>query len=197
MRKFLILIWLMLPVVAGAWHYGPGQEQLLLDDVAKTLREAECHVAAKEWQAADSAYERALDMLPSDRTAESRRVRLERAKAQMFNKRLPTAHQELKTLVDELSQDESADPELVEETQAALANSRYYMTWLMRLEGQPKATWEPEIESARQAYRMLAERAESSGESSKASERREDLESTIRLARMDLSDLQGLPLPSQ
>ena len=79
-----------------------------------------------------------------------------------------------------------------------MANSQYYMTWLMRLEGQPRDLWEPEIDAARQTYKLLAEKNSSSDDDATVGQRfKEDLESVIRLARMDLSDLQGLPLPSQ
>ena len=88
-------------------------------------------------------------------------------------------------------------PQGVADVQATLANSQYYLTWLMRLEGQPKDRWQPEIEASRQTFRLLAGQAETSGDETLAKKHREDLESSIRLARMDLSDLQGLPLPIQ
>ena len=65
---------------------------------------------------------------------------------------------------------------------------------LMRLEGRAKEDWEPEIEGARQHYALLAQNSTDEAERAK---RHEDLESAIRLARMDLGELQGLPLPSQ
>jgi hypothetical protein len=71
------------------------------------------------------------------------------------------------------------------------------MTWLMRLEGQPRERWEREIEASRQTYRLLAEQSERCGNVEAAKKNREDLESAIRLARLDLGELQGLPLPSQ
>ena len=61
----------------------------------------------------------------------------------------------------------------------------------------PAREWEPEVESARQTYRMLAEQAEERGDKTSADKHREDLESTIRLSRMDLAQLQGLDLPKQ
>jgi hypothetical protein len=67
----------------------------------------------------------------------------------------------------------------------------------MRLEGQGREVWEPEAESARQNYKMLAEDAAKKGDAPAVRKHREDLEASIRLARMDLSELQGLPLPSQ
>ena len=125
-----------------------------------------------------------------------RRVRLERAKAQMLARQLPAAHADLKALVEELK-DGGTDGVLLTEAREALANSQYYMTWLMRLEGQPRDLWEPEIESARQTYRLLAERASAQGDDTAAKKNREDLEASVRLARMDLGEFQGLPLPSQ
>jgi hypothetical protein len=197
MRIVLLVGWLMLPVAVAAYHYGPGQEQLLLDDTAGNLAAADRAVAAKDYAAAVEKYDEALRLLPAGRTGEARRIRLERAKAQMLAKKLPEAHEDLKALVEELRADKAADSKLLTEAQTALASSRYYMTWLMRLEGMPRDLWEPEIEAARQTYRMLAEQADNQGDAACADERRHDVESAIRLARMDLSELQGLPLPSQ
>jgi LemA protein len=50
-----------------------------------------------------------------------------------------------------------------------------------------------EVESARQNLRLLAE----DDGTSDVRGVQEDLEATVRLARMDLTELQGLPLPSQ
>ena len=197
MRKLLLLVWLMLPVLVGAYHYGPGQRRLVLDDVARLLDQAERHAAVEQWNEAELKYSEALELLPAEQVQQVRRVRLERAKVQMFVKKLPAAHQDLKTLVDEMKSDPAADAELFADAQATLANAQYYMTWLMRLEGQPKERWEPEIESARQVFRLLAEQCDQRGAAALAKRHREDLESAVRLARMDLSDLQGLPLPSQ
>ena len=197
MRKALLLVWLMLPVLVGAYHYGPGQRQLLLDDVAAVIAQAEKHAAAEQWDQAVAKYEEALNLLPGDQNAVARRVRLERAKAQMFVKQLPEAHEGLKALVAELTDDQTADPKLLAEARATLANSQYYMTWLMRLEGQSNEKWEPEIEAARQTFRLLAEQSESTGDTAACQRHSEDLEAAIRLERMALTDLQGLPLPSQ
>jgi hypothetical protein len=196
MRMLLLVGWLILPLGVGIWHYGPGQDRVRLDEAAGLLAEAERHAAAGAWADAVEKYEEALKRLPADRVAEVRRVRLERAKAQMLARQLPAAHADLKALVEELK-DGGADAVLLAEAREALANSQYYMTWLMRLEGQPRDLWEPEIESARQTYRLLAEQASAQGDDTAVKKNREDLEASVRLARMDLSELQGLPLPSQ
>ena len=64
----------------------------------------------------------------------------------------------------------------------------------MRLEGVSRAEWEPEIEAARQHYALLENGAGSVADKGRY---QYDLASAIRLARMDLTELQGLPLPSQ
>jgi hypothetical protein len=197
MRVLVLIGWLMVPVVVAAYHYGPGQEQLRLDDAAAMLRQADRHAASEEWADAAQRYDDALRLLPADRVREARRIRLERAKAQMLAKKLPEAHADLKALVEELKQDEKTEPTLLAEARSTLANSQYYMTWLMRLEGQSRDVWEPEIEAARQTYRLLAEQSEATADATAARKHAEDLESAVRLARLDLSELQGLPLPSQ
>ena len=115
----------------------------------------------------------------------------------MMHKQLPKARAALTKLVNEMVADADADQSLLDEVRKAQASSQYYMTWLMRLEGYPREEWEPEIEAARQNYRLLAERAGRGGQTAVAQQCREDLESAVKLARMDLEELQGLPLPSQ
>lgn len=197
MRTLVLLGWLLVPVCFGAYHYGPGQEKLRLDDVSRVLADADRLAAAEQWQAASARYEEALTMLPEGRSDESRRVRLQRAKVQMFANQLPEANLALQELVDQLQDDKSADPKLRDQARETLANAQYYMTWLRRLEGLGPDEWEPDVESARQTYRLLAEQDEARGDGASAKKHREDLESVIRLARMDLRELQGLEIPKQ
>jgi hypothetical protein len=199
MRRLALLGWLLLPVLAGAYHYGPGQTRLRLDDASQAIDQATRCAAAGRWEAAATAYEQALTKLPEGRVAEARRLRLERAKAMLLDHRLPEANADLEVLVEEMQADKTAaaDPKVLANARAALAGSEYYLTWLMKLEGLAREDWEPKIESSRQTYRLLAEQAEASGDPATARSRKEDVESAIRLALMDPGDLQGRPLPKQ
>lgn len=197
-RILLLTGWLLLGVAGAVAHYyGPGVDRVKLDKVARYLKAAEKQAKAKDFASAVEQYDAALKDLPEGHTAEARKIRLERAKAQMLNKQLPDAHRDLRTLVDELTADPAGDAKVLAEAREAQASSQYYMTWLMRLEGQGREVWEPEVESSRQNYKLLAEDAVKRGEAKLAKKYAEDLEASIRLARMDLSELQGLPLPSQ
>jgi len=211
MRRRLLFLWLLLPVAAEAYHLGPGQDRMRLDDAARLIEEAGLHaeraallartdgdyVAATEWKLAEAAYGDALSLLPDERDAERRRVRLERAKCQMFVSQLPEANAQLVQLVEEMVADEAADRAVLRDARRTLANSEYYMTWLMRLEGAPREDWEPRIEASRQTYKLIAEELSQGGDAAELKTCKEDLEAAVRLARMELSELQGLPLPSQ
>ncbi|QJW94829.1 DNA repair protein RecN [Frigoriglobus tundricola] len=198
MRILLLTGWLLLGVGAAVAHwFGPGVDGRKLDVVARHVKAADEAVAAEDYLTVIEEYDAALKNLPEGRTAEARKIRLEKAKAQMLAQQLPDAHNELRALVDEMAGDPSADPKVLAEARSAQANSQYYTTWLMRLEGLSRDEWEPEVESARQNYRLLAEDAEKRGDTVAAAKHREDLEAAVRLARMELSELQGLNLPKQ
>ncbi|MFT4547328.1 MAG: hypothetical protein ACI8XO_001314 [Verrucomicrobiales bacterium] len=212
MRKILILFWLLVPVAMAAYHYGPGQQLMTVDGVGSTLRQAEKLVAeAKALVEADKQrdanpvfaeaiekFDEAILNLPKENLREIQRIRLEKAKALFASQKNPTARKELDALLDELNKEkgENRDEQLVDDTQKALAASQFYMTWLMRIEGHPREIWEPEALRSRQNYQALAERAEKVG-GTKAKSAKQDLEASVRLALVDLQDLQGLPLPSQ
>ncbi len=197
MRILLIVAWLFVGLGGVIYHFGPGQDQMEIDRIDQMLKQARASLVAEEWADAIEQFDEVLAELPAERKTEAQGLMLEKAKAQMMAAQLPEAREALATLLQDIRQSDSADPAFVAEVQATLANSQYYMTWLMRREGLPEEEWMPEIEAARQHYTQLTKTAKKLGDSEMARKSAEDLEASIRLARMDLSELQGLPLPSQ
>lgn len=196
MRTAALVLMLILPAVAVAYHYGPGQKMLALDDAAIHVQRAEAAVKDERLTQAMEAYDAALSRIPADRSDLSQQIRLERAKVRMNNKQLPEAYDELLALKDE-TESAAVSAKFQADLRKTIANAQYYMTWLMRLEGEPREQWEPDIEAARQNYKLLADAARASGDNSQAEQLEGDLEAAIRLARMDLSELQALALPKQ
>jgi hypothetical protein len=194
MRNLLLVTWLALPIGAWAYHEGPGQDRLALDETAKILVDAHQAATTGDWAGAVRDYEEAIAKLPKDQESTSQRLRLELNKARMQAKGLSTAREELESLVDELTTDKKADPQLLAESRQALARAQFFTTWLMRLEGVSREEWEPEIEAARQNWRLLAEQSTTPEQKEQSSK---DLEAAIRLSRIEIEDLQGLPLPSE
>ena len=194
MKIAITTLWCLVPLAFAAWHFGPGQLHLERDDAQAYISEAETALSEENYQLAIENWKAALSKLPLKEVTLGRSLELEIAKAKMLNKKLPEARQELAELILVMDNDPNADAELHDEVRAALANSRYYMTYLMKLEGRPDADWEPEIEAARQEYKLLAETATNS---TLAKSSANDLEAAIRLARIDPAELHGLPIPSQ
>ena len=179
----------MIPLGLAAYHYGPGQKQLELDHAGDALADARKAIAAEDWATAIDAYQDALTMLPPEKQDSAVRIQIEIAKAKMQSAGLPEAREDLLQLVAQLKEDKTAAPELKEDAMATLANARYYMTYLMKLEGLPRAEWEPEIDAARQEYKLLAQNG------TRKEKHLDDLEAVIRLARAEPKDLLGLPIP--
>lgn len=200
MRRALIAAWCFVPILFLGFHFGtPGKKLQRLDEIDHLVGQARYSVEQDEWDQAVGQFDEALSLVPQDMVGESRQIMLEKCKAQMMAKQLPQAHSTLEGLLTDMLAEptEEQNVKLIASTRSALANSQYYMTWLMRLEGEPEDRWMREIESARQNYKLLAEQVKKTGDADAAKKFEEDLESSIKLARMDLTELQGLPLPSQ
>jgi len=192
MRKtVLIALWLLVPVALLAYHYGPGQSRLALDQAARKIAEARALEAGEDWQGAYEAWTEALAATPQDKTRARFQLRLAQARTRMYTGELPEAIEDMENLLTE-AQNGAAGKEFQRETRGTLATAQYYAGWLMRLEGAAAEEWLLPTENARQHFRLLAE--ETAGTKA-AADYEKNLEATIRLQRMDLSELQGLPLP--
>ena len=142
-RTAWLAAWLVLPLVFAIWHRGPGQDLMQDDDLAARLSAAAACAAAGDWSGAVEQYREAEKLVPADGRVDPRPIRLERAKAQLNAHQLAEAHEDLVALVAELEGDPAAPPALVDDARRALAGARYYLTWLLRVEGQPRELWQP------------------------------------------------------
>ncbi|HEX5222881.1 MAG TPA: hypothetical protein VFZ59_25215 [Verrucomicrobiae bacterium] len=192
-KKILFTVWLLVPVALLAYHFGPGQTRLSAERAAQKIAEARQLEVMEQWDAATQAWADALAATPANKTAQRLQIQLAHANARIYTGELPEAMDEMEKLLTE-AQATKAGPNLQREIRSSLASSRYYAAWLMRLEGGTTEEWLKQAESARQHFRLLAE--ESKG-ATLASNFEKNLEATIRLEQMDLSELQGLPLPKK
>jgi len=196
-RITLILLWLVLLLGAIVYHVGPGVDGRARDDAAGIVSRAESRLAEDDPAGAVRAYDEAIQSLPASDVATARRLRIERAKARIAASQLAAASQDLGRLVEELEADTSADGRLIDDARDALATSDFYVAWLKRLEGLSREEWEPHVESARQTWRYLADKAEAGNEMQARDRHAQDLEAVVRLGRMDADALQGLPIPKE
>ena len=114
----------------------------------------------------------------------------------MFASQLPEANAALDELVDQMQDDKTADPALRDEAREALAN----VAVLHDLADAARGAWRRRVgaRDRRAPARPTAcspSRPKSAGDQTAAKRHREDLESAIRLARLDVGELQGLDHP--
>ena len=197
MRTLVLLGWLMVPVVFGAYHYGPGQERLRLDDAAGVLAEADRLAAAEQWQAAVTRYDEAQALLPEGRVDDVRRIRLKRAKVQMFAHQLPEANAALAGTGRPVAGRQDGQPGASRRGPRGSGQRPVLHDVAHAARGAERRRMGARDRDARQTYRLLAEQAEAAGDPQSARRHREDLESAIRLARLEVGELQGLAIPSQ
>lgn len=197
MKKTLLCIWLCLPVAGFLYHMSAGEAHGRMDQLGAHLRLGKRLATQELFQPAISQFDQALELVPAEDAELQTQLRLEKAIAGIENAGLPESVEELKKLIGEVTAKDSVDAvrQFEAPVRESLARSQYYLTWLMRLEGVPRDDWEPEIESARQNYRLLAERASESCNKAEQVRQQENLEAVIRLEQMALDDLQGLPIP--
>lgn len=192
-KKLLLCCWLLAPVALLAFHYGPGQALLARDGAARKLALAQQLEAREDWGSATAAYADALAILPASEPALRWQTRLAHSKARMQAGELVEAIVEMDGLLTEMEKG-GAPAAKLDEVRSHLGTAEYYAAWLMRLEGAAPAEWGVEADNARQHFRLLAESTLATNPAA-AKAHQENLEATIRLTRMDLSELEGLPLP--
>lgn len=195
-KKLLISIWLLVPVVLLAVHYGPGQSGLSRDRAADKIARAEAAERAENWSDAVQFYSEALADLPATDATRRYQLRLAQAKARMNSGELPEAKADMEGMLAD-AQKSGMDAALIGEIRSSLAGAEYYSGWLMRLEGAATEEWMAETESSRQHFRLLAEQSKQSGFAALATDHQKNLEAVVRLELMDLSELKGLALPKQ
>ena len=195
-RPVLIWIWLLVPALVAAFHFGPGQASFGRDKAAGFLSVARRAEAQEKWTAAIAAYDRAIEALPREGSAEARlRILQARSEARILVGDLPEAIEDLRELLSK-AQGSEVGPELAASLRESLASAQYHAAWLMRLEGAERSEWTAQNDDARQHFRWLAENAPAERAGARGGHLK-NLEATLRLAQMDISELQGLPLPKK
>ncbi len=195
-RHKSLALWMMVAAGALAWHFGPGQRWLELDEVGRYVRFAESASASEQWAGAVVQYGRAINALPADAKEQRRRLAFAQAQARIHSGDLVAGQDQLEQLIKDQGADPASDVNLSDAMRHELAISGYHAAWLMRLEGASTDEWMAEAERARQGFRLLAEETSPQGEATSDAYRK-NLEATIRLQQMDLSTLQAKPLPKK
>jgi hypothetical protein len=196
MKRWLLLLWLLLPLPVIVWHYGPGQKWLARDRANSLISEAQVSEANKDYAKAEEQFKDAAQLIGnSDSQA---RLQLEIAQVRLRYRQgaaVDAIDGADRILADT---DFQKQPESIRREARELAGRiHYYAAWVMRLEGAQRDLWLEEAELARQNYRLLTEKSISLGEKEFAGDSQTNLESAVRLQRMSMTELMARPLPEE
>lgn len=196
MKRWLLLLWLLLPLPVVVWHFGPGQKWLARDRANTLIHQAEAAEARHDWATAEGFYREAAGLIGSQTPAA--RLQLDIALVRMRYRQ--GAAVDAIDGADRILADgtfASQPAALQREARELAGRIHYYAGWVMRLEGAQRALWMEEAELARQNYRLLTESSLSAGRRNDAQVQETNLESAVRLQRMSLTELMARPLPEE
>ncbi len=196
MKRWLLLLWLLLPLPLVVWHYGPGQNWLARDRAQTLIQRGQQAEAQKKWAEAENSYREAAGQIGQT----DPRVKMQLDIALVRDRYRQGGAVEAIDGIDRVLADTSlpSQPaELQREARELAGRIHYHAAWVMRLEGAQRDLWMEEAELGRQNFRLLAESSLAAGRTNYAQGQQTNLESAVRLQRMSLVELMGRPLPEE
>jgi hypothetical protein len=224
MKKYLVLLWLLLPLPVVVLHFGRGQQWLALDQAHALVVRGQRAEAKHDWQSADQCYRDAAKRVSNHDVALKLRLDLAQVRTRYRMGEAVNAIDMADKLLDDPAL-QGMPAEFRREARELAGRIHYYAAWVMRLEGASRELWMEEAELARQSFRLLAEEglAAATGPANKsepaaadkvtaapsapsvataaasdqAARQQEDLESAVQLQRLSLTELMARPLPEE
>lgn len=196
MKRWLLLLWLLLPLPVIVWHFGPGQKWLARDRANALIRQAEQAEIQGNWAEADGFY-RAAGALIGNSDPHTK-LQLDLALVRMsFRKGAAVDAIDGADRILTANSFPQQPRALRRDARELAARIHYYAAWIMRLEGAQRDLWLEEAELARQNYRLLTEGSIAVGKTNYSNVQQTNLECAVRLQRMSLVELMARPLPEE
>lgn len=193
MKRYLALLWLMLPLPLVVMHFSYGQQWLARDQARDQVARAEAAEKAGDWKAADEAWREAARLVGEEDPELKLRLDLAQVRTRFRTGEAVEAIDRSEQLLND-PRFAAMPADFQDEARELAGRIHYYAAWVMRLEGAGRELWMEEAELARQNYRMLVEHPNSS---ENRAEHQRDLESAVQLQRMSLTELMARPLPKE
>ena len=196
MKRWVLLLWLLVPLPVVVWHYGAGQKWLALDHAHSFITRAEQAEAAGNWALAEELYRGAADKIANNDPP--LRLQLDVAIIRTrYNQGGAVDSIDGITRVLADARFHALTGAAQREARELAGRIHYHAAWVMRLEGAQRDLWMEQAESALQNYRLLTESSLEAGQSSYATTQHTNLEVSVRLQRMSLIELMSRPLPEE
>ena len=164
MKKWLFLVWLLLPVVLVSYHFGPGQTALAYRQAQTHLATARVFEQSGHYEEAIDAYQETLATLPAsdaeDASGDLQRdqLRLAQIRLRFQLGRLAETLDSLNVLVEDVERHHGVGSPLANDVRDLLGRVHFQAMVALRLESAEEAVWKRHWELSRQNFRVLAER---------------------------------------
>lgn len=196
MKRWLLLLWLLVPLPVVVWHYGPGQKWLARDVAGGLIGRAEQAEARKDWAAAENLFREAAGLVGDSDS---------RLKMQLDVGLVRTRYRQGAAVdaidgIDRILADatfHTQPPDQQREARELAGRIHYHAAWVMRLEGAQRDLWLEEAELARQNFRLLSETSLAARQEAYSHLQQTNLETAVRLQRISLTELMARPLPEE
>jgi hypothetical protein len=162
-KKWFVLVWLLVPVGLLSYHFGPGQRELAWREAAALRAEAAGHEKEQHWEQAIAAYGKAMNAVPavgdnaSAATLARDQLRLAQIRAAFQLGKLDTTLTDTRQFVEQVEATHGPESHLAYDARDFLGRVHYQAMIALRLESAEKQVWMKHWELSRQNFRFLAE----------------------------------------
>jgi tetratricopeptide (TPR) repeat protein len=166
-QKWLIVLWLLIPVALLSYHFGPGQRELAWREAGASYTAAAEYEQQQHWEQAIDAYGQALNTVPttaedvSAATLARDQLRLAQLRAAFQLGKLDDTLTDTRQFVEHVESTHGAESSLAYDARDFLGRVHYQAMIALRLESAEKQVWMKHWELARQNFRFLAEHSPS------------------------------------
>ncbi len=160
MKKWLVLLWLLVPVGLATYHYDHGPKRIreekahvFLQDIQRMERQKD-----PDWENIITNYDLLAGMLTRDADPLMlREIRLAKVSARLESLDLAKAIDDLDVLLPEVADAYGDNASITRATREAMGKAQYLAAWTLKSALSPEKEWLPYAERARQSFRYLAE----------------------------------------
>lgn len=196
MKRWLLLLWLLLPLPVVVWHYGSGQKWLARDRAHALIQQAQRAETQNLWADAESLYQQAAGHVGNSDLQLKTQLDIALVRSRYRQGSAVDAIDGIDRILADASFHRQPGP-LQREARELAGRIHYHAAWVMRLEGAQRDLWMEEAELGRQNFRLLTESSLEAAQNQYAQLQQTNLEAAVRLQRMSLIELMGRPLPEE
>jgi hypothetical protein len=163
LKRWLVLLWLLVPVGLISYHFGPGQRELAWREAAALRTDALRHERDQHWEQAIAAYGEALHAVPAQADDASAgalardQLRLAQIRAAFQLGKLDETLVDTQQFVKDVEATHGQNSPLAYDARDFWGRVHYQAMIALRLESAEKQVWMKHWELSRQNFRFLAE----------------------------------------